>query len=885
MSRFYVHTASNTISSSQHSFVFSSDDSNATVNDLIAAFLDDFHRVHPNLIATLAKNQSDDQFAVTNAQGETFSLNDFLETSFDDRDDVFISIDTQPINQTNNQSNHSTTNKSIDATKRKEPEKESTSKSNQSINPTINQSTNSTQISPTLLNPSELKAVNEFEAAKKLQKNGKFAQASNKFINVIDTLTDSQSMNEREDLRSIRRQSNLFVALIHFQNHRYEKAQSFFVQAIKLSDSFTYRLKTNDQSSSNPNNQSSIIEQVELLHYSSLCHFYLKEIDEAELSIARSLTIIAQLANSSTANSTITSLIWSLKVTQARIRYASNVPIKRQEAVVACESIIAENDYFTPCLIAYAAIAVDRGMTLDVIPYLLRAIVNLSQSHQSKPPTNKPTNQSQIPPVQPTINTGATSIAITSDLRVQCYDLFVQLVSLNGGVEALLIALGPAASIPASISFLAQTLKEHSGIAPAIALYHRALRLTPKVSIREVAHLTLSLIHTLEIAYEYQRAFDIIRSFIASNVTMKIGDVGLDSLHEILQEIPRIDDRSMMLGESSSIPPFHALKPLFDAGVSQVLIPGSPSFTVNKHGKLTSGGLLQPYEPEQLDCLAMAFTVVKILYLQGSIQPLSSLIERLEPLRKDKQLHLTVIRNEHAYYSTVAQCIQSSLMPPINAALDDCSSLIHCIGDSHCLSSAWQPITVNDRPRSFRPWLVTGMKCWHMRADCKFYTKANFNAAICQLEQVLNQHKQKQQTIDQPSIVLFVFGEIDCREGLLNAMEAAKYDSLNAAISLCVDVYVQYVVSFAQRNECIAFIHPIIPVLDPTRAMVVQFNQALMEKVDSLQSTRVKFLHFFDDLLKADGSFQGDKFGLDGTHLHPTYCKLIQQEINRALTI
>jgi hypothetical protein len=64
---------------------------------------------------------------------------------------------------------------------------------------------------------------------------------------------------------------------------------------------------------------------------------------------------------------------------------------------------------------------------------------------------------------------------------------------------------------------------------------------------------------------------------------------------------------------------------------------------------------------------------------------------------------------------------------------DENLSPIYVIGDSHCLSSAWQKICVDNstgEQRILVPKLVTGLKHWHLHEDSLFYPKENFNRAI-----------------------------------------------------------------------------------------------------------------------------------------------------------
>ena len=66
-----------------------------------------------------------------------------------------------------------------------------------------------------------------------------------------------------------------------------------------------------------------------------------------------------------------------------------------------------------------------------------------------------------------------------------------------------------------------------------------------------------------------------------------------------------------------------------------------------------------------------------------------------------------------------------------------------------------------------------------------FFPKANFEAAM--------------KTIPDGAPVIFAFGEIDCREGLLLAVERARYPDLEAGIRTVVEIYVTRLKELAQR--------------------------------------------------------------------------------------
>ncbi len=58
------------------------------------------------------------------------------------------------------------------------------------------------------------------------------------------------------------------------------------------------------------------------------------------------------------------------------------------------------------------------------------------------------------------------------------------------------------------------------------------------------------------------------------------------------------------------------------------------------------------------------------------------------------------------------------------------------------------------------PLLVTGCKIWHLRPESRFYPKLQFFNTIRKLPPRAQ--------------VVMLFGEIDCREGLLLAVERCK---------------------------------------------------------------------------------------------------------------
>ena len=79
--------------------------------------------------------------------------------------------------------------------------------------------------------------------------------------------------------------------------------------------------------------------------------------------------------------------------------------------------------------------------------------------------------------------------------------------------------------------------------------------------------------------------------------------------------------------------------------------------------------------------------------------------------------------------------------------------------------------------------------------------------------------------------LIFMFGEIDCREGLLLAVEKLKYDSLEEAMEVLIGIYAEALLHLIRTRHFRIFVHPVPSVLNETRHVVRPFNKALQNKV------------------------------------------------------
>ena len=83
---------------------------------------------------------------------------------------------------------------------------------------------------------------------------------------------------------------------------------------------------------------------------------------------------------------------------------------------------------------------------------------------------------------------------------------------------------------------------------------------------------------------------------------------------------------------------------------------------------------------------------------------------------------------------------------------------------------------------------------------------------------------------------MVLIGEIDCREGILLALERNYYENYDQAIQSTLRVFLPVLKEAVLRRKLLRVnVHPIVPVLDITRPMVMRFNRAYKEAVAKLR--------------------------------------------------
>ena len=508
----------------------------------------------------------------------------------------------------------------------------------------------------------------------------------------------------------------------------------------------------------------------------------------------------------------------------------------------------------------------------------------------------------------------------------KCEAMLAELLSTDEGYAELCRQVPPSASSAAAYAFLATAVKNFSAVGACVRLLSDALRTevaAHRTGPTRAASYALNLCHAHDVLHDYRSAFAVLENFCRMHPQMRVGQHGYTGA--IL------------------------LAALTVAGPADVTAPES-----------VPEGDQEDYTDADLDFLAIGFVAVKIVYLQGRFALLPGLYAVIERTRMASRtpLHETSIRNETAYYQCAFQTLHCRKVTPdafqapagqevgavpAKAVAPKVSSGVHCdplwsldavtadstgpdapfeertvnpglladaagrpiyvCGDSHCMSPAWSVVyaragsnTPGSRqeflPRLLVPRLVTGVKQWHLRPDGTFYPKANFMHAV--------------KSIPDGADVVFVVGEIDCREGLLVAVERDLYPTVTAGMDRVVDVFADVVKRLVRDRRFRVFIHPVVPVLDPTRLLVTEFNRRYRQRMEALGSG-VAWLDMFDDLLVAPEGATATALlaarvvspgpdavpaplkalrpglDLDGAHLHPKYVALLEREFQRVM--
>jgi len=502
-----------------------------------------------------------------------------------------------------------------------------------------------------------------------------------------------------------------------------------------------------------------------------------------------------------------------------------------QVAADMVQAALAGNEDHLEGLVTYAAIAERYGKNQEALGVLLRTIV----AHQDH-----------------------------KEVRA----LLTRVLSTDQGLELLAAQVPCTANTASAYAFLATVVKEQGAVGTSLELLSRAHKAAPSNG-----SFALNYVHAFEILNDYAGAYSALVAFLRHNADSRVGADGV-SCQAVLSIVGKFSHLSEAVAGDE---PAHWVldwKAGDNSRPSWGAVEGVPRETEGPSSRAGPGvdGPKFEFNDASLDLMAVFFTLVKILYVSGAWNLVIDLVPVIEPTRQRaaNPLHLTNIRNEHAYYCCIGQNLGESAHVKARdlGAGAGTAPPIHICGDSHSMTTAWKTVLVQGTQRTLKPELVTGLKHWHLRPSTEFYPKQTFKRVV--------------QSIPRGSDVVFMFGEIDCREGILVAVEKDRYDTVEEGMTATMEHFIRVAKDLVHSRGFRAFVHPIVPVLDQTRHLVKAYNALLRTRVQ-----REPELHWldgiFEELLTRDGKHLRPEFKLDGTHLHPRYLPLLGASLTKAL--
>eukprot|EP01050_Picozoa_sp_SAG11_P003170 SAG11_NODE_173_length_13507_cov_10.489931_12_plen_610_part_00 len=531
---------------------------------------------------------------------------------------------------------------------------------------------------------------------------------------------------------------------------------------------------------------------------------------------------------------------WSreLRIQQAKSEFAMNER-NAENANVLIREVLGEDENSKGALLFYGSVMIERRNWDEALTtYLRLVVISMGEDPQLKP--------------------GLARLLATPQVLA---DLKKRLPPTAG------------ASTGDIYGYLAGVCKDRSEMETAIGLYHDSIEIGPN------PNYLLNLMHTHEIVAQWGNGVLEAVTWLkkhAANVYCK--EKNAEGELE-----PRVTAKAVLdvlQAHMEAHPDCLASRAGWTPGEALFVPEGADGIDPVHPDEKDGGGrrLIVSLKGEKLtradlDFLAVVFTIIKVCFVTGQLEVLVPLIHTVEQEHSDRMLHETNIKNEAAYFGCIKQivglwAISRGPGQPIAAASSG-TPPIYVIGDSHALAMGWQTLTDPDgRERLLVPRVVTGMKCWHLRDNEEFYPKLNFEKVTA--------------TLPQGADVIFAFGEIDCREGILVAVERLKYRDVAHGIHVAQDIYCQRLRALQRKKNLNIYIHPVPPVMDVTRKVVRQWNEALKAKLakenaSARNGAELRWLDFYESLLSPeDGTFL-KTFALDTIHMNPAYVPALLQ--------
>jgi hypothetical protein len=116
------------------------------------------------------------------------------------------------------------------------------------------------------------------------------------------------------------------------------------------------------------------------------------------------------------------------------------------------------------------------------------------------------------------------------------------------------------------------------------------------------------------------------------------------------------------------------------------------------------------------------------------------------------------------------------------------------------------------------------------------------------------------------------------------AVEKGKYETIEQGITVAIDIYLDALEQVHKEYQFEMYIHPVLPILDITRSIVLTFNTILQERIQKHKSFSLLSVDtLIYSIISSDKSKLKPEYELDGTHIHPHYVPLLEKALNDLL--
>ena len=551
--------------------------------------------------------------------------------------------------------------------------------------------------------------------------------------------------------------------------------------------------------------------------------FHLKHLRSAIRCYDETVQIILKLTNNKPTTAQLKE-IDLVKIKMSNVLYAGG---EHGSAIQVIQDVLSRGEDNSMALLAYAKAAWDQDQKKAAIEVTMKALVLDTENKKIK---------QQL------------SLFVTGHANL-LLDIFVHVKTVEEGGD-----VNSANGTAQALAFLATVVKDHGAIDECIEIYERVVLLSPYS-----ASYCLNLMHAYELQMKYETCLARAATFgrLNQGIHLKKGLVKgqvkacIDPfvLTKVIEhscnDVFRTNLKNCLsLPKEQTTATTTATTTDTDATTNTTITAGATNtagatqeeneedptlWTIQWEDGEDNGAVVissdgstpvaskkkrkPPKLDSDLDLLAIFFTVTKVLYIKGKLKWIPFLISNIEHSRRGQSLHTTTVRNEHAYYCCIAQLLSIPYVTNNEEDVDGKNSnssqgdvddvpLIVC-GDSHSLTSAWRSVN----GRYVQPLLVTGLKAWHLRKESNFYPKKNFeNAMKC----LPNRKGTSSTTSNSTQIdVIFLFCEIDCREGILMAVEKDRYDTIEDGIKKNVSIYIHTLLKIKKKkNIRKLYVHP-----------------------------------------------------------------------------